>query len=101
MGMTNCPNCGAPITGYRCEYCDTAFPEHKTEEDELSRTVSDYCDNLDAWEEDYKRMVLDLRTLADECNRVNKFIDWPGTLGTFIFIAIPGVFMALELLGLL
>ena len=23
--MTNCPNCGAPITGWRCEYCGTVF----------------------------------------------------------------------------
>lgn len=21
----NCPNCGAPITGYKCEYCGTVF----------------------------------------------------------------------------
>lgn len=25
--MTNCPNCGAPITGPKCEYCGTVFPE--------------------------------------------------------------------------
>ena len=24
--MTNCPNCGAPITGRACEYCGTVFP---------------------------------------------------------------------------
>lgn len=23
--MTNCPNCGAPISGTKCEYCGTAF----------------------------------------------------------------------------
>ena len=23
--MTNCPNCGAPITGDKCEYCGTVF----------------------------------------------------------------------------
>ena len=23
--MTNCPNCGAVVTGYRCEYCETVF----------------------------------------------------------------------------
>lgn len=23
--MTNCPNCGAPISGVKCEYCGTAF----------------------------------------------------------------------------
>ena len=22
---TTCPNCGAPITNYKCEYCDTIF----------------------------------------------------------------------------
>lgn len=22
---TNCPNCGAPITGMKCEYCGTDF----------------------------------------------------------------------------
>ena len=22
---SNCPNCGAPITGVRCEYCGTVF----------------------------------------------------------------------------
>ena len=22
---TNCPNCGAPITGMKCEYCSTDF----------------------------------------------------------------------------
>jgi len=23
--MTNCPNCGAPVTSYKCEYCGTVF----------------------------------------------------------------------------
>lgn len=23
--MTNCPNCGSPINGTKCEYCGTAF----------------------------------------------------------------------------
>ena len=28
--ITNCPNCGAPITGSRCEYCGTIFsPQEK------------------------------------------------------------------------
>ena len=25
MKKLNCPNCGAPITGIRCEYCGTMF----------------------------------------------------------------------------
>jgi uncharacterized Zn finger protein (UPF0148 family) len=28
----NCPNCGAPITGKRCEYCDTWFVDPVEEE---------------------------------------------------------------------
>lgn len=31
MYMTNCPNCGAPITGWRCEYCETVFDISKEE----------------------------------------------------------------------
>ena len=23
--MTNCPNCGSPISGIKCEYCGTTF----------------------------------------------------------------------------
>lgn len=26
----NCPNCGAPVTGPRCEYCGTQFEKPKT-----------------------------------------------------------------------
>lgn len=28
--MSNCPNCGAVITSWKCEYCDTVFEEPKT-----------------------------------------------------------------------
>lgn len=34
--MTNCPNCGAPVTSWKCEYCDTVFEEPDT--------VTLYCD---------------------------------------------------------
>lgn len=29
--LTNCPNCGAVITGPKCEYCGTHFPFKKAE----------------------------------------------------------------------
>ena len=29
--MTNCPNCGAPITGAKCEYCETVFEKETVE----------------------------------------------------------------------
>ena len=28
--LFNCPNCGAVITGNKCEYCGTVFKEKKT-----------------------------------------------------------------------
>ena len=28
--MTNCKNCGAPLTNNKCEYCGTEYEEHKT-----------------------------------------------------------------------
>lgn len=30
--QTNCPNCGAPITSYKCEYCGTVFDRNKEEQ---------------------------------------------------------------------
>lgn len=30
---TNCPNCGAPIKGGRCEYCGTKFVQELEGED--------------------------------------------------------------------
>lgn len=29
---TNCPNCGAPITSHKCEYCGTVFDRDKEEQ---------------------------------------------------------------------
>ena len=34
--MTNCPNCGAPITGSTCEYCGTVFPRRYHSDDEYT-----------------------------------------------------------------
>lgn len=28
---TNCPNCGAPITSWKCDYCDTVFDKDALE----------------------------------------------------------------------
>lgn len=37
--MTNCPNCGAVITGPQCEYCGTVFETAKT-------VVTHYADGV-------------------------------------------------------
>ena len=42
--MTNCPNCGAPITAAQCPYCDTVFwwltPKPKKNKREVLDTLS-------------------------------------------------------------
>lgn len=38
--MTNCPNCGAPITGPKCEYCGTRFPEYRKSSECWAETVN-------------------------------------------------------------
>lgn len=37
--MVNCPNCGAPLVGGRCEYCGTLSPDAEEKIQELSRKV--------------------------------------------------------------
>lgn len=49
--MTNCPNCGAVITGSKCEYCGTVFDKSvyvqtkplNTTAEELSKEVNRWC----------------------------------------------------------
>lgn len=33
--MINCPNCGAPVTKSKCEYCDTVFFDLQTQDLEM------------------------------------------------------------------
>lgn len=37
--MTNCPNCGAPLVGGRCEYCGTLSPDAEKKIQELRRQI--------------------------------------------------------------
>lgn len=39
--MTNCPNCGAPLVGGRCEYCGTLSPEAEERIQEFMRVVDE------------------------------------------------------------
>ena len=44
MEQTNCPNCGAPLTGCRCEYCgtvDTSAEKQMREDIQRLRTEID------------------------------------------------------------
>lgn len=39
--MTNCPNCGAPLVGGRCEYCGTISPDAEEKIQELRRRIDE------------------------------------------------------------
>ena len=39
MQTLNCPNCGAPITGERCEYCGAVFYDWATISDEAPQYI--------------------------------------------------------------
>ena len=81
--MSNCPNCGAPITGDRCEYCGTVFRKEKQE----SKRIAD-DDLADALRSAFKRndAIIDIWT-SEIDNQLKK-------LHAILFALIPvAVFM--------
>lgn len=42
--ICNCPNCGAPISGYICEYCGTEFekPRKKLSDEEMRESFAEF-----------------------------------------------------------
>lgn len=48
--MTNCPNCGAVITGSKCEYCGTVFDESVyVQTKPLNMTAEEFVEELNRW----------------------------------------------------
>lgn len=41
MKKLNCPNCGAPITGDKCEYCGTVFRKQINAEEQSVEIIYD------------------------------------------------------------
>lgn len=37
----NCPNCGAPLVGGRCEYCGTVSPEAEERIQDIRRQIDE------------------------------------------------------------
>ena len=71
MLMTNCPNCGAVITGPKCEYCGTRFTEsYKSDEVEKFRKLNDERYLLEC------ELILDkLRVLGHNNRRMHLYED--------------------------
>lgn len=69
--MINCPNCGAPITSDKCEYCGTEF--HTQQKiDDLTIKVN-YLANAKMREELYASAIAAMRSSCitpNECRRL-------------------------------
>jgi len=46
--LLNCPNCGAPIFGWKCEYCGTVFDNEPHIYQDLSNNAMSIRDQLNA-----------------------------------------------------
>ena len=57
--MTNCPNCGAVITGAKCEYCGTKFGETQSLDEYVLENK--YIENMLRIEEIYRRTLDEMR----------------------------------------
>lgn len=42
---TNCKNCGAPLSGRKCEYCGTVYGAKAPELTVISKGVTLYCED--------------------------------------------------------
>lgn len=84
--MSNCPNCGAPITGDRCEYCGTVFRKEKQESKRIA--ADDFADALRSAIE-RNDAIIDIGTLEID-NKLKK-------LHAILFALIPvAVFMIIR-----
>lgn len=71
--MTNCPNCGAQVTGPRCEYCETVFdtntPVHESIEDDLDEMIRDYSKEMNELANDLAKKNKQLAALLEDSRR--------------------------------
>lgn len=78
--MFTCPNCGARVTGWKCEYCETVFPERKAEEDELSRLIRDYSKEIEGLTRKIAQDNLELEALCSDFNKsfgdIDNVVNW-------------------------
>jgi hypothetical protein len=73
--MFTCPNCGAHVTGWRCEYCETVFPERKAKADELNKLTADLSKEIDEIVLKMQQDYLELSALCSDFNKTSGAID--------------------------
>lgn len=73
--MFNCPNCGARVSGWKCEYCETVFPERKVKENELDKLITDYSKEIETLSREMAQRELELEALYEDFNKSFDDID--------------------------
>ena len=59
--MNNCPNCGAPIAGTKCEYCGTVFNKNVKEARTLLELENECIKNQMSIERLYEEAIFAMR----------------------------------------
>ena len=80
----NCPNCGAPITGPRCEYCDTLLVEPTYYQFNIpysGGSGGSYCNIRQQLEEAQARAAQNMQTNFI-LQSIHPYIPRPASLGT-------------------
>ncbi len=79
---TNCPNCGAVITGDKCEYCGTMFnlceePKVKSEQAFIADEIEASTFDKTSIYYDYRRFLPIVEAVRDEKGRLVRQIISP------------------------
>lgn len=77
----NCPNCGAPITGPRCAYCDTLLVEPTYYQYNIPYSGGANCNIRQRLEEAQTRAAQNMQT-SIILQSIQPFIPRPTSLGT-------------------
>lgn len=59
--QNNCPNCGAPITSWKCDYCDTVFEKDGLEKTEKIHVQMEQLQTYKQIESLYKDAIKAIR----------------------------------------
>lgn len=77
----NCPNCGAPITGPRCEYYDTLLVEPTYYQFNIPYSGGSYC-NIRQQLEEAQAQVAQIAQTNFILQSIQPYIPRPASLGT-------------------
>ena len=77
----NCPNCGAPITGPRCAYCDTLLVEPTYYQYNIPYSGGSYCNIRQQLEEAQTQIAQNMQTNFI-LQSMQPYIPIPASLGT-------------------